>query len=269
MKTGSKTTKNMMQSHRRLELLIAVVVSCAVGTRAFSSLSYPTHQRYGLLRNSHRVQPHAPNRFHIAKITVVNVSWDPFLLDAQVATTSLANSLFRFSGSVPLWQAFGINAALFAALQKKLFQMLTPAGFLHSMALGTGLWATLGWRGWTLCVAYLFLGQAVTKVRFAEKEKLGIAEKRGGRRGPENVWCVMLKILSLCYHDCLDQPPGQIIGCYSPQGISSDRLALRHLRFVRTAIVWDSFTIIFAWIRVIVSDQTSGHLCLRDRKGLR
>jgi uncharacterized protein (TIGR00297 family) len=35
---------------------------------------------------------------------------------------------------------------------------------------------------------YLFLGQAVTKVRFEEKEKRGIAEGRGGRRGPENVW---------------------------------------------------------------------------------
>lgn len=35
---------------------------------------------------------------------------------------------------------------------------------------------------------YLFLGQAVTKVRFEDKEKRGIAEARGGRRGPENVW---------------------------------------------------------------------------------
>jgi len=35
---------------------------------------------------------------------------------------------------------------------------------------------------------YLFLGQAVTKVGFEEKTKLGIAEGRGGRRGPENVW---------------------------------------------------------------------------------
>jgi len=28
----------------------------------------------------------------------------------------------------------------------------------------------------------------VTKVKFQEKEKMGIAEGRGGRRGPENVW---------------------------------------------------------------------------------
>ena len=66
--------------------------------------------------------------------------------------------------------------------------MLTPEGFAHSLALGTMLWTTLGWRGWTVCVLYLFLGQLVTKIGFDEKEALGIAEGRGGRRGPENVW---------------------------------------------------------------------------------
>jgi uncharacterized protein (TIGR00297 family) len=65
---------------------------------------------------------------------------------------------------------------------------MTPEGFAHSMALGTMLWMTLGWRGWTLCVLYLIFGNLVTKVRFAEKEQRGLAEGRGGRRGPENVW---------------------------------------------------------------------------------
>ena len=82
----------------------------------------------------------------------------------------------------------GINFILFAALRSKLNTMLTPAGFLHSFALGCGLWTTLGWRGWTICVMYLLLGQAVTKLKFKEKNEAGIAESRGGRRGPENVW---------------------------------------------------------------------------------
>jgi len=50
------------------------------------------------------------------------------------------------------------------------------------------LWAAGGWRVWTVCVLYLFLGQAVTKIGFKEKDALGIAEGRGGRRGAENVW---------------------------------------------------------------------------------
>eukprot|EP00536_Pseudo-nitzschia_multiseries_P000127 jgi/Psemu1/233312/estExt_Genewise1.C_30017 len=104
------------------------------------------------------------------------------------AIPALAESLFRYGGRVPLVQAFGLNAFLFAVLRTKLLKMLTPEGFVHALALGTGLWATLGWRGWTTCVLYLFLGSAVTKVKFQEKEKQGIAEGRGGRRGPENVW---------------------------------------------------------------------------------
>lgn len=104
------------------------------------------------------------------------------------SVTNVASTLFKYEGHVPIFLAFGINAVLFGALSSKLTTMLTPTGFAHSMALGTLLWATLGWRGWSLCVMYLFLGQLVTKVRFAEKEKRGLAEKRGGRRGPENVW---------------------------------------------------------------------------------
>ena len=105
--------------------------------------------------------------------------------------TTLMSSLFRTSGGVPFIEAFGVNAVLFAALSQKLFTMLTPTGFAHSLVLGTSLWATLGWKGWLYCVVYLFLGQAVTKVRFTEKQEAGLAEGRGGRRGPENVWYVV------------------------------------------------------------------------------
>lgn len=100
----------------------------------------------------------------------------------------LALSLFRYNGQVPFVQALGVNAVLFSVFRGKLLSALTPAGFFHAMALGTMLWTTLGWRGWCYCVLYLVLGQAVTKVGFADKEKRGIAESRGGRRGPENVW---------------------------------------------------------------------------------
>jgi hypothetical protein len=110
------------------------------------------------------------------------------LIPDSESVSELAKSLFNYGGNVPVWQAFGLNAFLFVVLRSKLLTVLTPTGYYHALALGTGLWTTLGWRGWTMCVAYLFLGSAVTKVRFAEKEKRGIAEGRGGRRGPENVW---------------------------------------------------------------------------------
>uniref|UniRef100_A0A7S2GNY6 TIGR00297 family protein n=1 Tax=Octactis speculum TaxID=3111310 RepID=A0A7S2GNY6_9STRA len=67
-------------------------------------------------------------------------------------------------------------------------KMLTPSGLLHAWALGIILWSALGWQGWSLCVFYLVMGSVVTKVKIEEKSKLGIAEGRGGSRGPENVW---------------------------------------------------------------------------------
>lgn len=76
------------------------------------------------------------------------------------------------------------SCALFASKQKS----LTTEGLWHSTMLGIGLWTFLGWQGWATCVSYLILGSAVTKLRMKEKEALGIAEKRGGARGPENVW---------------------------------------------------------------------------------
>ena len=37
-------------------------------------------------------------------------------------------------------------------------------------------------------VIYLLFGSLVTKIGFKFKKAQGIAEKRDGRRGPENVW---------------------------------------------------------------------------------
>ncbi len=59
---------------------------------------------------------------------------------------------------------------------------------MHAGLLGTILWGALGWRGWLSVVFYFVLGSAVTKLGFKYKNDKGIAEARGGKRGPENVW---------------------------------------------------------------------------------
>lgn len=84
--------------------------------------------------------------------------------------------------------ALGLNSALAAIGTAKGQKVLTPMGLAHSWALGVMLWSSLGWRGWSTCVVYLIGGSFVTKVKKAKKEALGIAEGRGGTRGPENVW---------------------------------------------------------------------------------
>lgn len=95
----------------------------------------------------------------------------------------LDSSMFpSFSNAIIINGLFSIILSL--SKQKS----LTKEGLLHSTVLGVGLWTFLGYQGWSLCVFYLIMGSIVTKLRISEKEKLGIAEKRGGARGPENVW---------------------------------------------------------------------------------
>jgi len=82
--------------------------------------------------------------------------------------------------------ALAINALLIALAQRA--PLLTRQGWIHAGILGTVLWGCLGWRGWLAVVAYLAMGSAVTKLGFRTKQAAGLAEARGGRRGPENVW---------------------------------------------------------------------------------
>lgn len=90
-----------------------------------------------------------------------------------------------------------VNAVLLTPLLFIPKKLLTPAGVFHAWILGTLLWGsfkspTVPWYwlpgGYIVMVVYFILGSGVTKVGAAEKEALGIAEKRDGARGPENVW---------------------------------------------------------------------------------
>lgn len=86
-----------------------------------------------------------------------------------------------------LWiQAFLINTLLISAAQR--LPLLTRAGWFHAATLGTILWGCLGWRGWLAVVAYLAAGSLVTRIGFRDKQRRGLAEARGGQRGPANVW---------------------------------------------------------------------------------
>ena len=84
--------------------------------------------------------------------------------------------------------AIALNSVLLTIaflLPKKL---LTPAGYLHAWILGVLVWGCLGWRGYVVVMFYFLVGSGVTRIGKAQKEAEGIAEKRGGARGPENVW---------------------------------------------------------------------------------
>jgi uncharacterized protein (TIGR00297 family) len=82
----------------------------------------------------------------------------------------------------------GLNTVLLAIAYFAPKKLLTPAGYVHAWILGVILWGTLGWRGYAVMMFYFLVGSAVTRIGMAKKEAAGIAEKRSGARGPENVW---------------------------------------------------------------------------------
>ena len=66
--------------------------------------------------------------------------------------------------------------------------LMTKGGWISAGVLGSILWGCLSWQGWSSVVIYLLFGSLVTKIGYKFKNEKGIAEKRGGKRGPENVW---------------------------------------------------------------------------------
>ena len=82
--------------------------------------------------------------------------------------------------------ALAVNTLLIGLAQR--LPLLTRAGWVHAGILGSLLWGCLGLRGWLAVVLYLALGSLVTRLGFRTKQARGLAEGRGGARGPENVW---------------------------------------------------------------------------------
>lgn len=97
--------------------------------------------------------------------------------------------MFSFISSANPWLVgLGLNTILLSLVWFAPKKLLTPAGVFHAWLLGILIWGTLGWQGYLVVTFYFLVGSGVTRIGMAQKEALGIAEKRSGARGPENVW---------------------------------------------------------------------------------
>jgi uncharacterized protein (TIGR00297 family) len=63
---------------------------------------------------------------------------------------------------------------------------VTPAGAAVGAAIGVAVFAFGGWAGWTLLFTSFLAATLSTRLGLKRKSVLGIAEARGGRRGPAN-----------------------------------------------------------------------------------
>jgi uncharacterized protein (TIGR00297 family) len=96
--------------------------------------------------------------------------------------------MFSTISLTPWLVAIGLNTILLAIAWVAPKQLLTRAGLFHAWLLGVLIWGTLGWQGYVVVMFYFLVGSAVTRIGMEQKEAAGIAEKRSGARGPENVW---------------------------------------------------------------------------------
>jgi uncharacterized protein (TIGR00297 family) len=101
--------------------------------------------------------------------------------------------------------AIALNTVLLSLVALSPKKLLTGAGIIHAWILGVLIWGGLGWPGYAIVAAYFILGSGVTRIGLAEKEAAGIAEKRSGARGPENVWG-SAAIAALCVFGVLILP---------------------------------------------------------------
>jgi uncharacterized protein (TIGR00297 family) len=102
--------------------------------------------------------------------------------------SNIPQSWLELSLNNPWLVGIGLNAVLMVVAIIAPKKLLTSGGLLHAWALGVIVWGTLGWRGYGVVMFYFLVGSAVTRIGMTEKEAQGIAEKRDGARGPENVW---------------------------------------------------------------------------------
>jgi uncharacterized protein (TIGR00297 family) len=88
-------------------------------------------------------------------------------------------------GTQALW-GVAINTALAIAAMAARGVGLT--GAISGWCLGVALYAFGGWRGFLMLLLFFVLGTACTKVGYAKKARLGIAQEKGGRRGAKNAF---------------------------------------------------------------------------------
>ncbi len=104
--------------------------------------------------------------------------WLASLVDATAMSAALPHVAAQLAWAV------AVNAVVsFAGYRAR---TVSASGAVAGALIGTIIYATSGWRGWTL-LFITFLGAAITsRLGLRRKTLLGIAEARGGRRGAGN-----------------------------------------------------------------------------------
>lgn len=112
----------------------------------------------------------------------------PLAAGAALWSCAVFDSAIFLSASPALRQLalMGLVANVIVAVFGWTARTVTVPGAITGAVIGTIVVAGLGWSGWVLLLATFGVAAATTRVGHARKQRAGIAESRGGRRGPGN-----------------------------------------------------------------------------------
>ncbi|XP_031266092.1 protein VTE6, chloroplastic-like [Pistacia vera] len=146
--------------------------------------------------------PHSNSLHNIPKFSLFNCKnphYNYNLNHTKMLSIQRANAVPSVQGAVsgamnlmqsapPTWQsALLSNIVIFVLGSPILLSGLSLSGIAAAFLLGTLTWRAFGPSGFLLVATYFVIGTAATKVKMAQKEAQGVAEKRKGRRGPGSV----------------------------------------------------------------------------------
>lgn len=136
----------------------------------------------------------------LAAIAAAAVETIPISLDDNVSVTATAGAVLwaislvsadLLDAALPalLWMvplAVFINAVVAAAGYRA--RTVTVSGAVCGGLLGTVVLVCAGWQGWTLLLVTFAAAVVASRLGLQRKQRLGIAEDRGGRRGAGNAF---------------------------------------------------------------------------------
>lgn len=165
-------------------------------------------------------------------VTAAFVMWSLSFVDLDVVRAHTPSALtFAIAIVVNLVVAFGGCAA----------KKVTVAGAATGFAIGVMVWLGAGWQAWSLLFAAFAFAAATTDIGHKRKAALGIAEERGGRRGPGNAiantgvfaWAAVISI------GMRDPSPAILAGVTAMVTAASDTIASEIGKaFGKTTWVW-------------------------------
>ncbi len=96
----------------------------------------------------------------------------------------------------------GVNAAV--GTLAYLAGTVGRSGILAGLLVGTVIWTAVSWQGYLVLLTFFVLGSGVSKLGYAKKNAIGVAQDDGGRRGAKHaaancgtgvICCVLLLLL--------------------------------------------------------------------------